>query len=94
MPLDVPGYLLPMCEQHHQVRYPCSQYPMLSVRLFLVVPCVDMTWFRYNTVGLPVAAGVLFPVLRVTLPPALAGGAMVREQLCYKTCFDVWGELY
>ena len=55
---------------------------------------MDMTWFRYNTVGLPVAAGVLFPVLRVTLPPALAGGAMVREQLCYKTCFDVWGELY
>lgn len=35
---------------------------------------------RYNTIGLPVAAGVLFPVLKVTLPPALAGGAMVRDK--------------
>lgn len=34
---------------------------------------------RYNTVGLPVAAGVLFPVLKVTLPPMLAGLAMVRH---------------
>ncbi|CAM9129320.1 unnamed protein product, partial [Hapterophycus canaliculatus] len=35
----------------------------------------------YNTVGLPVAAGVLFPALKVTLPPMLAGGAMVRSAL-------------
>lgn len=26
---------------------------------------------------LPVAAGLLFPVLKVTLPPEVAGGAMV-----------------
>ncbi|CAN0387043.1 unnamed protein product, partial [Laminaria digitata] len=35
----------------------------------------------YNTVGLPVAAGVLFPVLKVTLPPALAGGAMALSSI-------------
>lgn len=34
---------------------------------------------RYNTVGLPVAAGVLFPVFKVTLPPTLAASAMVRS---------------
>lgn len=34
---------------------------------------------RYNTVGLPVAAGVLFPLTKITLPPMLAGLAMVRR---------------
>lgn len=36
---------------------------------------------RYNTIGIPVAAGVLFPVLKVTLPPELAGGAMVSKRV-------------
>ncbi|CAM9365622.1 unnamed protein product [Ectocarpus sp. 13 AM-2016] len=35
----------------------------------------------YNSVGLPIAAGVLFPLLEVTLPPMLAGGAMALSSV-------------
>ncbi|TNE89989.1 MAG: hypothetical protein EP330_09900, partial [Deltaproteobacteria bacterium] len=32
--------------------------------------------FAYNTAGIPIAAGVLYPVLGVLLSPMLAAGAM------------------
>eukprot|EP00903_Cladosiphon_okamuranus_P006647 g6490.t1 len=44
--------------------------------------CLNYFWaFLYNTVGLPVAAGVLFPLTKITLPPMLAGLAMALSSV-------------
>jgi len=36
----------------------------------------------FNVLGIPVAAGVLFPLLKVVLPPEVAGGAMAMSSVC------------
>ena len=38
--------------------------------------------FIYNTLGIPVAAGALYPALRVALPPELAALAMALSSVC------------
>jgi Cu+-exporting ATPase len=43
---------------------------------------VNMFWaFIFNVVGVPVAAGVLFPVIKVVLPPWMAGMAMASSSV-------------
>ncbi|CAN0199681.1 unnamed protein product, partial [Discosporangium mesarthrocarpum] len=43
---------------------------------------INYAWaLAYNTLGLPIAAGALFPALRVTLPPELAGAAMALSSV-------------
>jgi len=37
--------------------------------------------FFYNTIGIPVAAGVLYPLFGVLLSPMLAGAAMAMSSL-------------
>ena len=37
--------------------------------------------FVYNTLGIPVAAGVLFPLIGILLNPMIAGGAMAMSSL-------------
>lgn len=37
--------------------------------------------FIYNTLGIPIAAGVLFPFIGVLLNPMIAGGAMAMSSL-------------
>jgi Cu+-exporting ATPase len=32
--------------------------------------------FIYNVIGIPIAAGILYPVFRVLLSPVIAGAAM------------------
>jgi len=38
--------------------------------------------FAYNTAGIPIAAGALYPALRVALPPELAALAMALSSVC------------
>ena len=38
----------------------------------------------YNILAIPIAAGVLYPWVRVTLPPMVAAAAMVRSLLCFE----------
>jgi Cu+-exporting ATPase len=38
--------------------------------------------FAYNVLGIPIAAGILYPVFRITLSPMLAGLAMSLSSLC------------
>eukprot|EP00611_Tribonema_gayanum_P001894 TRINITY_DN113_c3_g1_i3.p1 TRINITY_DN113_c3_g1~~TRINITY_DN113_c3_g1_i3.p1 ORF type:complete len:1168 (-),score=390.05 TRINITY_DN113_c3_g1_i3:442-3666(-) len=43
---------------------------------------INFAWaFGYNSLGIPVAMGVLFPLIRRTLPPALAGFAMAMSSV-------------
>jgi len=37
--------------------------------------------FVYNAVGVPIAAGVLFPVFGLLLSPAIAAGAMALSSI-------------
>ena len=42
----------------------------------------NLFWaFAFNTAGIPFAAGVFFPLLKVALPPFLAGGAMAMSSV-------------
>ena len=52
----------------------------------------------YNLLGIPIAAGAMYPVLHHSLPPWLAGLAMalssisvVRKGLCTPRCADLVG---
>jgi len=36
---------------------------------------------RYNTLGIPIAAGLFFPLIKVMLPPMVAGGAMALSSV-------------
>ena len=43
----------------------------------------NLFWaFAYNVAGIPIAAGVLYPVTGQLLSPALAGGAMALSSVC------------
>jgi Cu2+-exporting ATPase/Cu+-exporting ATPase len=43
----------------------------------------NLFWaFFYNIVGIPVAAGVLYPKFGILLSPAVAGGAMAMSSIC------------
>lgn len=43
---------------------------------------INFVWaFGYNVVGIPLAAGVLFPGLGIQLPPMFAGGAMALSSV-------------
>lgn len=43
---------------------------------------VNFFWaFLYNSLGIPLAAGVLYPLLRVGLPPSAAAAAMVLSSV-------------
>jgi P-type Cu+ transporter len=68
---------------------------LVRSRLDDVVVCMDLAtaafkkirlnyvWaLIYNALGLPIAAGALFPVVRMRLPPYLAAVAMVLSSLC------------
>jgi Cu+-exporting ATPase len=41
--------------------------------------------FIYNVLGIPIAAGVLFPFLGILLSPIIAGAAMVSSSLTVVT---------
>jgi cation transport ATPase len=42
----------------------------------------NLFWaFAYNVIGIPVAAGLLYPFLGIQLSPALAGGAMALSSV-------------
>ena len=43
---------------------------------------INFLWaFLYNSIGIPIAAGVLYPFLRIGLPPALAAAAMALSSV-------------
>ena len=43
---------------------------------------INFIWaFGYNLVGIPFAAGVLYPVLLIQLPPMFAGAAMALSSV-------------
>jgi Cu+-exporting ATPase len=37
--------------------------------------------FGYNTIGIPIAAGLLYPIMGVTLSPLIAAAAMALSSL-------------
>jgi Cu+-exporting ATPase len=42
----------------------------------------NLFWaFAFNTIGIPVAAGILYPAFQILLPPALAAGAMALSSI-------------
>jgi Cu+-exporting ATPase len=46
----------------------------------------NLFWaFAFNTIGIPVAAGILYPSLQLLLPPALAAGAMALSSVTVVT---------
>jgi Cu+-exporting ATPase len=46
----------------------------------------NLFWaFCYNTIGIPIAAGVLYPVSELLLSPMLAGLAMSLSSVCVVT---------
>ena len=46
----------------------------------------NLFWaFAFNTIGIPVAAGILYPSLQLLLPPALAAGAMALSSITVVT---------
>jgi len=45
--------------------------------------CYNFLWaMGYNVLGIPVAAGVFYPSLRLRLPPAMAAMAMAMSSVC------------
>eukprot|EP00753_Platysulcus_tardus_P014251 PLAT4261.1.p1 GENE.PLAT4261.1~~PLAT4261.1.p1 ORF type:complete len:1218 (-),score=693.24 PLAT4261.1:280-3933(-) len=75
-----------------------AQLVLVNSHLFDVVTALDLsrTVYRrirynffwamcYNTLGIPIAAGILFPLLHVGLPPALAGAAMAFSSVSVVT---------
>jgi len=45
--------------------------------------CYNFVWaMGYNVLGIPVAAGVFYPSMRIRLPPALAAMAMALSSVC------------
>ncbi|UCG04681.1 MAG: HAD-IC family P-type ATPase [Candidatus Heimdallarchaeota archaeon] len=47
---------------------------------------LNMFWaLGYNTAGIPIAAGLLYPILKITLPPELAGLAMALSSVSVVT---------
>ena len=46
----------------------------------------NLFWaFFYNTIGIPIAAGVLYPAFHILLNPMLAGFAMSLSSVCVVT---------
>jgi Cu+-exporting ATPase len=42
----------------------------------------NLFWaFGYNTAGIPLAAGLMFPIFNVLLPPIVAAGAMALSSV-------------
>lgn len=57
------------------------RYPFVFLQVFQRIQMNFVFAMVYNLVGVPVAAGALYPLLRVRLPPALAGLAMAFSSI-------------
>lgn len=54
----------------------------VAQRTFQRIKTNYMWAFLYNCLGLPIAAGVFYPAVQKTLPPAVAGLAMAMSSVC------------